>query len=407
MGRKLQCGFAIYQENNIASFQKLQLTRLGDKMDVTTCIVTSLIEPVYTKSISIIVPVYNERKNIHRLVEKLEVVLVGFVWEVIFVDDDSPDKTSSVVRRIAATKNYVRCIQRIGRRGLSSATIEGVCSSSADYIAIMDGDLQHDESILPTMIKALDSGCDLVVGSRHVVGGGSSDGFSSPFREMLSTVGKRIACAMTRTNLSDPMSGFFLTRRALFMATAHKLSGQGFKILLDFIMSSKNNLSIIEVPYIFRKREFGESKLDIMVMLQFAILILDKLFHGYIPIRFIAFALVGVIGVLVNVMVMVSLKDAGFGFVTSQSVGIFVSIVSNFELNNRFTYRTNKLRGYKYWLGLAAFMLISGLGGVANVGTSSMLYTNKFTDIFSSLAGSIVGVAWNYAISSTLIWRFK
>ena len=144
-----------------------------------------------------------------------------------------------------------------------------------------------------------------------------------------------------------------------------------------------------------------------MVMLQFAILILDKLFHGYIPIRFIAFASVRVIGVLVNVMVMVSLKDAGFGFVTSQSVGIFVSIVSNFELNNRFTYRTNKLRGYKYWLGLAAFMLISGLGGVANVGISSMLYTNKFTDIFSSLAGSIVGVVWNYAISSTLIWRFK
>jgi dolichol-phosphate mannosyltransferase len=340
------------------------------------------------------------------MVAALDAALAGLTWEVVFVDDDSPDGTSAEAKRIAHEDPRVRCIRRIGRRGLSSAVIEGALSSAADYIAVIDGDMQHDETRLPSMLEAVRNGADMAVGSRHVEGGDSS-GLSSPLRVKLSETGIRVAQAVTRTSISDPMSGFFLLRRELFEALASRLTGQGFKILLDLILASPRALNIAEIPYKFRPRTAGESKLDVLVLAQFAGLLLDKALHGTVPLRFISFALVGILGVLVNILVLQLATAAGAGFGAAQTIGTIIAMVVNFQLNNQLTYRAQRLKGAKAWRGLALFMIVCGLGAIANIGIAKALYAENGHSLFSSAAGAAVGVVWNYAVSATLVWRVR
>ncbi len=340
------------------------------------------------------------------MVAALDQALHGLDWEVVFVDDDSPDGTSAEAKRLAQGDARVRCIRRIGRRGLSSAVIEGALSSAADYVAVIDGDMQHDETRLPLMLDAVRAGADMAVGSRHVEGGDSA-GLSSPLRVKLSETGIRIAQAVTRTSISDPMSGFFLLRRELFEALAARLTGQGFKILLDLILASPRVLNIAEIPYKFRPRLAGESKLDVLVLAQFAGLLLDKALRGTVPLRFISFALVGIVGVLVNLVVAQIAAAAGADFGTAQTIGTIIAMVVNFQLNNQLTYRAQRLKRAKAWRGLALFMLVCGLGAIANIGIAKALYAENGHSLFSGAAGAAVGVVWNYAVSATLVWRVR
>ena len=249
--------------------------------------------PRITPTLSVIVPCFNERPNVAPMIAKLDAALAGIAWEVIYVDDNSPDGTTQEVRRIAQIDARVRCIRRIGRRGLASAVIEGALSSSADYVAVIDGDLQHDETRLPIMLAALQAGgYEIAVASRHVEGGDNA-GLSSRFRHILSDGGSLLAQAFLPVRLTDPMSGFFMLPRPLFEDLARGLNGQGFKILLDLILSSTAPLRVLEVPAVFRERTAGESKMDALVMVQFGGLLLDKVFGGLLPLRFFSFALVG------------------------------------------------------------------------------------------------------------------
>nr|WP_295738562.1 glycosyltransferase family 2 protein [uncultured Acidocella sp.] len=357
-------------------------------------------------ALTVVVPCYNERANVAPMVAALDQALTGLDWEVVFVDDDSPDGTSAEAKRLAQGDTRVRCIRRIGRRGLSSAVIEGALSSSADYVAVIDGDMQHDETRLPLMLEAVRAGADMAVGSRHVEGGDSA-GLSSPLRVKLSETGIRIAQAVTHTSISDPMSGFFLLRRELFEALASRLTGQGFKILLDLILASPRVLNIAEIPYKFRPRLAGESKLDVLVLAQFAGLLLDKALRGTVPLRFISFALVGIVGVLVNLAVAQIAAAAGADFGTAQTIGTIVAMVANFQLNNQLTYRAQRLKRAKAWRGLALFMLVCGLGAIANIGIAKALYAENGHILFSGAAGAAVGVVWNYAVSATLVWRVR
>ncbi|HTQ71889.1 MAG TPA: glycosyltransferase [Acidocella sp.] len=357
-------------------------------------------------ALTVVVPCYKERDNVAPMVAALDAALAGLAWEVVFVDDDSPDGTSAQAKRIAQTDPRVRCIRRIGRRGLSSAVIEGALSSSAEHIAVIDGDMQHDETRLPLMLEAVRNGADMAVGSRHVEGGDSA-GLSSPLRVKLSETGIRVAQAVTHTSISDPMSGFFLLRRDLFEALAARLTGQGFKILLDLILASPRVLKIVEIPYKFRPRTAGESKLDVLVLAQFAGLLLDKALRGVVPLRFISFALVGVVGVLVNILVLQLARGAGADFGTAQTIGTIVAMVVNFQLNNQLTYRAQRLKGARAWRGLALFMVVCGLGAIANIGIAKALYAENGHGLFSGTAGAAVGVVWNYAVSATLVWRVR
>ncbi|MGC9270657.1 glycosyltransferase [Acidiphilium sp.] len=357
-------------------------------------------------TLCVVVPCYNEAPNVAPMIAALDAALAGIAWEVVFVDDDSPDGTADAVRRIAHADPRVRCLRRIGRRGLSSAVIEGALSTSADFIAVIDGDLQHDETRLPLMLAAVQQGADIAVGSRHVSGGDAA-GLASLWRERLSASGIRLARILARAPINDPMSGFFLIRRAKFEALAHRLNGQGFKILLDLLLASPQPLHIVEVPYRFRPRAAGESKLDILVLVQFAGLLIDNTLGGGLPLRFLAFALVGAFGMVVNLIVTLLARRAGIDFGTAQAIGTIIAMVANFEMNNRLTYRTIRLRGARYWRGLVLFMLVCGLGAIANVGIARALYHANTAGIAASAAGSAIGVVWNYAVSATLVWRAR
>jgi dolichol-phosphate mannosyltransferase len=357
-------------------------------------------------TLSVVVPCYNERDNIGPMVAALDAALAGIAWEVIFVDDDSPDGTSKAARALATADSRVRCIRRIGRRGLSSAVIEGALSSSADFVAVIDGDMQHDETRLPLMLAALQGGAQLAIGSRHVAGGDSA-GLSSPLRERLSTTGIRVAQLVTGTQVNDPMSGFFMLRRELFEALAARLTGQGFKILLDLILASPQKLDIVEIPYKFRPRAAGESKLDALVLAQFAGLLIDKALRGTVPLRFITFALVGAFGVLVNLVVLDIAQRAGLAFGAAQTAGTIVAMVANFQLNNQLTYRAQRLKGNKAWRGLLLFLVVCSLGAVANIGIARALYMEHGRSLLAGAAGAAVGVVWNYAVSATLVWRVR
>ena len=375
---------------------------------------TALIEvptPARTRGapmLTVVVPCYNERPNVAPLVAKLDAALFGIAWEAVFVDDNSPDGTTAEVRRIAQTDPRVRCIRRIGRRGLSSAVIEGALSSSAQFVAVIDGDLQHEETKLPDMLAALRSEkYDLAVGSRHLEGGDDS-GLPSRWRHVLSNGGIRLAQLFLPIRLSDPMSGFFMLPRPLFEQLATTLTGQGFKILLDLALSSPAPLRVIEIPCVFHERVAGESKLDALVLVQFAGLLLDNVFGGLLPLRFISFALVGALGVVVHLLVLTAgLKGAGLGFETAQAIATVVAMIFNFQLNNEITYRDQRLRGPRLWRGLLLFMLVCGFGAIANVGIAKALYDSHTAWSIAGAIGAVIGVVWNFAVSATLVWRTR
>jgi dolichol-phosphate mannosyltransferase len=358
--------------------------------------------------LSVVVPCYNERPNVVPMIAALDAALAGIVWEVIYVDDNSPDGTAQEVRRLARRDSRIRCIRRIGRRGLASAVIEGALSSSADYVAVIDGDMQHDETRLPVMLAALRTGqYDLAVASRHVEGGDNA-GLSGRWRHALSDGGIRLAQAFLPVRLSDPMSGFFMLPRPLFEDLARGLNGQGFKILVDLVLSSIVPLRVKEVPARFRERAAGESKMDALVMIQFVGLLLDKVFGGMLPLRFFSFALVGVLGVLVHLAVLGLLQwTTPLGFGKEQAVATLVAMVFNFQLNNVITYRDQRLKGPRLWRGLLLFLVVCGFGAVANVGIARMLYQQNTAWSVAGGIGAVIGVVWNYAVSSTLVWRAR
>jgi dolichol-phosphate mannosyltransferase len=357
--------------------------------------------------LAVVIPVFREAANVAPLVAKLDAALSGIAWEAVFVDDDSPDGTTAAVRAIAARDPRIRCIRRVGRRGLASAAIEGMLSVSAPFVAVIDGDLQHDETILPIMLRAVECGADIAIGSRHVEGGAAETGFSAA-RGVLSDAGTRLAQALLPVRVADPMSGFFLVKRELLDQAAPRLTGRGFKILLDLLLTLPRDAKVVEVPYEFRAREHGASKLDATVLLEFAGLLLDKATGGAVPLRFVAFAAVGAVGVLVHMAALAALVAAGFGFGAAQWAATLVAMTANFVLNNRITYRDSQLHGAALWRGLVLFYLVCGIGAAANVGIASILVRDGILAWgLAGAAGALITVVWNYAVSSTLVWRAR
>ncbi len=355
--------------------------------------------------LTVVIPCYKERANVAPMIARLDAALAGIAWEAVFVDDDSPDGTAAAVRDFAARDGRIRCIRRVGRRGLASAVIEGALSSSATYVGVIDGDLQHDETRLPVMLAALRAGeADVVVASRFAEGGDAA-GLSAEWRHTLSAVAIRMAGAMLRARLTDPMSGFFMLRQSVFEDLAPRLTGQGFKILLDLLLSAPGRLRVVEVGATFRAREEGESKLSPLVMIQFAALLIDKALAGTVPLRFLSFAIVGSFGVLVHLAVLSAAGAAGAPFIWAQTIATGVAMIANFQLNNIITYRDQRLRGGRLWRGLALFVAVCSVGAVANIGIARALYYGGSTGRTpAGLLGAVIGVVWNYAMSTTLVW---
>ena len=356
--------------------------------------------------LSVVVPTFNEAGNVPELIRRLEGTLGASGWEVIFVDDDSPDGTASKIRCLGLTDPRIRCLQRIGRRGLSSACIEGMLAATAPVIAVMDADLQHEESILPDMLRRIDQGADIVVGSRYAEGGSAGQWDQS--RKSMSRLATRLGRLILKQPVSDPMSGFFMLRREVLEGAVHELSGMGFKILLDLLASTRRPLNVAEVAYHFRDRHSGESKLDTMVIWEYGMLLADKTVGRFVPVRFLVFSLIGGLGVLVHFAVLtVALKALGIGFTVGQSIATGLSMVFNFALNNVLTYRDRRLRGWAWFGGLLSFMAACSVGAAANIGIASYLFEQRTEWALAALAGVLVGAVWNYAVTQLYTWGKK
>ncbi len=358
--------------------------------------------------LSIIVPVFNEKGNIEKLIELVAATLTDVAWEIIFVDDDSPDGTANHVKAYAAKDRRVRCIRRVGRRGLSGATIEGMLSSSARYVAVMDGDLQHDERVLIKMLALIRSpSVDMVIATRE------RDGSSIPGltgqRSFISNFGKLLSRLVIKTDVNDPMSGFFMVRREIVEEVAPKLATEGFKILADILASSSKKLSIRETPYVFRERHDGESKLDARVAFDYIGFLFHHLTGRLVPIRFFLFGLVGAFGVIVHLTALrfyLSIMPS-WGFELSQTLATFTAMASNFILNNQLTYRDRRIKGLQLISGFLIFALSCSIGIIANIGIAQLIYSDGQVWWLAGLAGAITGSVFNYVTSGLFVWRKK
>ena len=355
--------------------------------------------------LAVVVPTFNESANVVPLLEALERSLEGVTYEVIFVDDDSPDGTADVVRQIARTNPRVRVLQRIQRRGLASACLEGMMATPARYIAVMDGDLQHDESILTSMLAKIKEGnLDLVVATRNAEGGGMGE-FAKK-RQWLSQMGRRLSDWVSHTGLSDPMSGFFMLDRRFLEEVIHSASGVGFKILLDLVASSKRPVRFAEVPFTFRKRVHGTSKLDIVVGLEYLQLLLDKTVGDLIPPRFIMFSMVGTAGLLLSLGLLYLLLNFGnMRFSAAQWITTFVAMTANYFVNNALTYRDRRLRGRRLAIGLVTFFAACFVGAVINVRIAEFIQDAGSSRYVAGACGLIIGAVWNYGVTSITTWR--
>ena len=359
-----------------------------------------------TLKLGIVLPTLNERENIAPLIVRIENALGPDGWEVVVVDDDSPDGTADAARDLAATDPRIRVLQRFGRRGLAGAAIEGMCASAAPFVAVMDADHQHDPALLRAMLDAVESGAaDIAVASRFAAGA-SAAGLASDRREAGSRLANRLARALTGTELTDPMSGYFLLRAERLRSLAPRLSGIGFKIFLDILATARPRLRVAEFPLQFAERASGESKLDRAVAFEFLVGLYERYLGRIVPTRFALFGTVGAAGVLVHMAVLALLfVTLGESFALAQAAAVLVAMSFNFWLNDWLTYRDRRLKGAgaKLW-GWVKFCGACSVGAFANVAVATLLEAREVWWVLAALAGIVIGAVWNYALSSKFVW---
>lgn len=353
--------------------------------------------------LTVVVPTFNERANVAKLVSKLDAVLAGVSWQVIFVDDNSPDGTAAEVKAIAAVDPRVQCLHRMGRRGLAGAVIEGAMASAAPFVAVMDGDLQHDETLLPQMLTALQTDrADLVVGSRYVGGPEADASALGKTREAGSRFANWLGQKVLQVKLTDPMSGFFMIRRDRVDSVATKLDTAGFKVLFDIVACQDTPLRTLELPYSFRAREAGDSKLDNGVVVQYLGLLTAKLTKDTISPRFLMFAMVGASGVVLHLAILDALK--GYGFAYAQLAAAVGAMTSNYLINNWVTYRDRRKKGFGLITGYFKFVLLCSVPLAANVAVATVVYERGAAWMVAGIAGAVVAAAWNYVTTSKAVW---
>lgn len=358
-----------------------------------------------TPRLTVVLPTYNEAANIPTMMERITAALAGVPHEIIVVDDNSPDGTASTARGLAALYPNLRCIKRVGRQGLASACVEGMMAATAPVVAIMDADGQHDEAILPRMLAAIDDGSDLALATRYGQDGAVAGGFSRT-----RAWGSRMATAMSRymlgRDVSDPMSGYFMLKRDLADRIAPHVARDGFKILFDILSRVDAAIKVAEIPFSFRPRDHGESKLGALVAVQFVGLLVSRLSGGILPVQFVLFSLVGALGLIVHLTTLYILNVAnGVPFVTSQITATVVAMTTNFLLNNVFTYSQQRLKGWRLLAGLLGFYAVCSIGALANVGVASWLFAYSAQPLLAGFAGAVMSAVFNYAVSKAAIWR--
>jgi dolichol-phosphate mannosyltransferase len=225
-------------------------------------------------------------------------------------------------------------------------------------------------------------------------------------RERISNLGRWISRLVCKCEVTDSMSGFFLVDASFFRAQAPRLTGSGFKLLVDILATSRTPPRVLEVPYRFRMRQAGESKLDTSVMLEYLLLIVDKIIGRWVPTRFVLFLCVGALGLAVQMAVLAALYGQGLlPFAQAQVAATVVAMTSNFLLNNVATFRNRRLRGLGLLTGLMTFYLACSVGAVVNLVFASWLMRRGMPWVLAGLSGMAISSVWNYGVNTVLTWR--
>ncbi len=354
--------------------------------------------------VSLIIPTYNEKDNVVPLVERISRAFSGRGYEILFVDDDSRDGTAECVQSLAG-KYPVRVHVRRGKKGLASAVVDGLALARGDIIGVMDADLQHPPEVLPDLLKAIEDGADIAIASRYVPGGGSEN--FSALRRLQSkgaTFLAHLFLPMTRP-VTDPLSGYFFFRKSVVDGAT--LNPTGYKILLEVLVQGKHRKTV-DVPFIFKSRHAGESKLKLRQQIEFLSHVWSLMRrHGEVA-RFLKFVLVGASGVLVNEGLLWFFTEIiGLFYLISSAIGIETSIITNFLLNDYITFRDRRQRGARQFLArLVKFNAVS-FGGIALNWSLLWLFTSVFGVhyLISNLIGIAAAMVWNYI--ANFLWTWK
>ncbi|OGJ59823.1 hypothetical protein A2881_01665 [Candidatus Peribacteria bacterium RIFCSPHIGHO2_01_FULL_55_13] len=361
--------------------------------------------------LSLILPTYNEALNLPELLPKIRSVLSQVPHEIIIVDDDSPDHTWKVAQELAEKLGDVHVIRRIGRRGLSSAVIEGFLAAKGDVLAVMDADGQHDTGLLAKLHDAVRKHGGIAIGSRYIEGG--SVGEWDERRYMLSRIATKMALSLCAVKAKDPMSGFFALDRNVFEEVLPRLNPKGFKILLDLLVHVPKSTSVTELPFTFATRRHGESKLSRRVQLEFLEYLYDVSIGNWIPLTFVKYCIVGGLGVGVHLTAYLffsaflahGLPLSLMGFSLALLGAIETAIIFNFWLNNVWTFAYAKLQGFAIIPGFLTYNFACAFGALANYAVSTYLYSHGLGEIVSVIIGACAGIIWNYTMSRMFAWK--
>ena len=361
------------------------------------------------EKVSIIIPTYNEKENILKLIHSLLSLSNIYDIEILIVDDDSKDGTTEAVRLVAQQDRQIRLIHRLDRKGLSSAIKEGLINATGDILIVMDGDGQHQVEDIPAALsKIIGNDLDVVIGSRFMKDS-AIYGLSKRRKK-----GSNLANRFARTSLSrnyrhitDYMSGFILLKRDICIPYIMKVDVNGFKFLYELLSISLGILRIGEIGITFQPRIYGSSKLDVAILWDFLISLLHSLSFRILPRRAISFAIVGFTGVFVQLSTTVILTDLfKVNFLNALPFSVIIAATSNYIINNALTFRANRLKDWMLVKGLLKFLLVSSLPILANVGLASSVYNILDLNTFwSQIAGVLLVFIWNYVASSRFVWN--
>jgi len=369
------------------------------------------IEDYSSLVLSLVLPTYNEAKNIPELLPALEEALSDIPFEIIIVDDDSPDETWRIARELSQDKDNVHVIRRIDKKGLSSAVIDGFLSAKGDVFAVMDADGQHDMKLLPQLYSSVREGNGFAIGSRYMEGGSTGDWDER--RRFISRAATRMALFVCKVKVSDPMSGFFAVDRRVFEDSLERLNPKGFKILLDLLVHAPEGTTAKEIPFTFGLRLHGESKLSWKVQIDFLEYLYDVTIGRFIPLTFVKFCMVGTLGVGVHMSAYIFFSNiiAGGeeltvgGFSLAVLGAVEIAILFNFTLNNLWTFANQKLKGRGALKGFVKYNIACSFGALVNWAVSASLFKNGWAELLAVFLGALAGVVWNYSVNRMFTWR--
>jgi dolichol-phosphate mannosyltransferase len=353
--------------------------------------------------LSVIIPTYNEKDNIAPLVKRIHQALSGHDYEIVIVDDNSQDSTIEIAKKLMP-QYPVKLFVRREERGLATAVIHGIKQASGNIIGVIDADLQHPPEVLPRLLEAVEGGADMVFASRYVKGGGCPNWGLS--RRIVSKVALKMAHIFLPSSrrVKDPLSGFFMFRRE--KVDLDKLKPIGYKIALEIMLvgSFKN---IVEVPFVFEERSAGQSKLRPQQQFDYLKHLFSLMSRTGEFLRFVKFIAVGLTGTAVNLGVLKLVTLFTGWHETIQLIpGIEVSIITNFLLNDFFTFADRRTGKTASFFGrMLKYNLLAFAGAFINWGVAALMVNAGVNIYLSDFVGILIAFLWNYFFSTIWAWK--